>query len=462
MHGRFPLNRRTGRPLGRACLWGAALVALAPLVTDCGSGGGENEAGGAGDPCATVYRGQCGTGCAGDDGACPAGLFCGDGVCTAQCTPEGGCDAGQTCSPRGRCVAGVGGGSGLGGGPSFPPGTPPGGGTSGGPGAGGGGNCPDVSVAFQPINPAVMLVVDRSTSMACAIDSPAESSDECELDENSPDSRWLSFREPVLRVVRQTQDNVIFGSYFYPDNGSACDVPERAAAKFKLNNLEEITQQYDDREPNGSTPTGPAIEAATKLLRAADSGLPKKTPKFIILASDGSPNCGEGGAAVASDAEAVASVSAAFGKNVRTFVIGVGALFNGPGGADRRARFQAMANAGAGLPPNGDEKARIYFAANRQALAEALEEVVNGVRSCSFDLDVALDDPTQDAPKGVVKVDGKDVPFNETDGWRLTDPDTVEFVGSWCETIRKGATEVKATFPCDVKTTPSPNPPPPR
>jgi hypothetical protein len=431
---------------------------LVPLVVDCGDGDGDGRGEApalAAGPCQGALRGQCGAACAGDD-ACPAGLFCGDGACTAQCAAGAGCDAGLTCSPRGRCVTSGGEtGSGFGGGPVAPPSGPAGG---GGSGAGGGGNCPDVSVAFQPINPAVMLVVDRSNSMLCTLGSATEAS--CGGAFPTDDSRWLQLKAAALSVIDRSQGEVIFGATFFPEGEGDCDVAAVAPTDLKLDNAAAIKEQYGDRRPGGATPTGEAIAAAAKQLAAADNGLTKETPKFLLLVTDGDPSCG--GEEVAQE-RAVKAATDAFAANVRTFVIGLGKLFSDdPIGQGRRARFQAVANAGAGLPPVGDEKAPVYQAENREALVTALEEVVNGVRPCSFDLDVALDDPARDAAKGVVKVNGKDVPFNETDGWRLTDPDTVEFVGSWCETIRKGNADVKATFPCGVKTTPSPNPPPPR
>jgi hypothetical protein len=55
-----------------------------------------------------------------------------------------------------------------------------------------------------------------------------------------------------------------------------------------------------------------------------------------------------------------------------------GKLFDGPIGQERRARFQAVANAGAGPPPEGDKQAPICEAENREALVEAFEEMSNG------------------------------------------------------------------------------------
>ncbi|HEU4532737.1 MAG TPA: hypothetical protein VFS00_01420, partial [Polyangiaceae bacterium] len=54
------------------------------------------------------------------------------------------------------------------------------------------------------------------------------------------------------------------------------------------------------------------------------------------------------------------------------------------------------------------------------------------------------------APLGTVKVDGAQQPYNTPDGWNLADNDTIRFVGKACETIKAGATNVEASFPCNT------------
>jgi hypothetical protein len=448
-------------------LWGAALLAIAPLVADCGGGGDDDDDNNTGarlDPCSTVYQAQCGVTCS-DAAPCATGLFCSNGACTAQCTSEGGCSSGQVCTVNGRCISNSGGSAG---GPPIGPGlSGSGGGGSGGSagvsGAGGGGDCPDVKVAFQPVNPAVMVVVDRSASMKCHIDREAElyPQGDCPKSdsENDAESRWRSLKEPLLQVMEELQGDVIFGATFYT-TGNQCSL-DVDGVPFRIENFDEIKAQYDSLTPEGSTPTDGAIRAATTAMNAADSGLPADTPKFIILASDGSPNCATGGG----DAQnaTVAAVGDAYDSGIQTFVVAIGQLFSAV--PEKEARFQDIANAGVGLgkPGGATAEPELYLASDREVLANDLRSIINGVRPCSFDLDVALTNPELDGPKGVVTIDNQPVPFNDPNGWRLADNNTVEFVGTACASIQNGSTNVQASFPCGVETTPAPpRPPPPR
>ncbi len=459
MFGSSRTTSSDGRPLGRyrgLFLWAVALAALAPLVADCGGGGGDDDDSGVrpgSNPCDSVYQGKCGATCATDD-ACPAGLFCGNGACTAQCSSEGGCASGQSCSVKGRCV-----GQGTGGtGPGGPPITQGSGGAGGGAsGAGGGGTCAEVAAKFQPIIPAVMIVVDRSASMECPIDSPADVIDECgnQADPNSPGSRWQTFKGPLLELVQEQQEKVIFGITFYPE-GNNCGVEASSTVTLRAGASDEIVAKYNLEVPGGSTPTGAAIDSAANQIRAV-TDLPPGTPRFILLASDGSPRCGQG-SENAQQTAARQAIEGAFGDGIRTFVLAIGALFDEDVAPDKLAQFQQLANAGAGVAA-GQPDAPLFLASNGAALTAELTKIINGVRPCSFDLDKALADPTVDGPRGTVTIDGQQVDFDGTNGWQLTDADTVQFFGTACTAVQS-STDVKAVFPCGVATDPAPPPPP--
>jgi hypothetical protein len=447
-------HRRAARLRGTFLL-GVLLAALVPAAADCGGDDDDGVGPGGGFNCADEFGARCSTPCT-NDPACGAGLFCSNGACTAQCSGDRGCGGGQSCSTQGRCV-GVGtGGSGGAGGSGLPPNMGSGGAGGGVSGAGGSGNCPDVTAKFTQIIPAVMLVIDRSASMNCYGTDEAEIQPDCPTHTNPNDaqSRWQLLKGPLLNVTRNLEKSVIFGATFYTTGGQ-CAV-ELNAEKFRIENADEFKALYDSLQPEGNTPTSQAIEAATATTNSPASELPPNTPKFMILATDGSPNC----AAQGEDAqdEAVGAIGAAFASGVPTFVVAIGALFEGDSQIEqeRRARFQEMADAGA-----GKAEAPIYFASDSTKLEAALTGIINGVRPCSFDLDVALDNPEADGPKGVVTIGTSPIPFNDPNGWQLTDNNTITFVGTACTSIQNGATDVKASFPCGVETTPVPPPPPP-
>src|SRR5260370_30887076 len=97
------------------------------------------------------------------------------------------------------------------------------------------------------------------------------------------------------------------------------------------------------RKASGATPTTAAIAGASAyLLRLTDLN-----PKFILLATDGLPNC-LGGDNSASDASgAIQAVKASADMGVPVFVIGIGSL------PDADAPLTAMAVAG-GKPQAAD------------------------------------------------------------------------------------------------------------
>jgi hypothetical protein len=433
---------------GRARL--AGLAAAACLVAHCGDGDDGAGPGPGGDPCRGVYRDRCGLPCA-DDGACADGLFCGNGACTAQCTPEGGCGEGATCSPRGRCVGGGSGGAGAAGGPGF-------GGGPGGPGGQGGGSCPGIDVQFTPVTPVVDLLVDKSGSMKCPIESAAGG---ClgQDDPGADGTRWRTLRESLLAgdgLLKRLESKAYLGVTFYTSLNDVCP-PRLESLAPALDNYDEIATFYEPRpanfEPQGDTPTGASLRSAVDAL--ATVGAPAGSPRFVVLCTDGIPNlCSDGDDTAAGTAEAVAAAKYGFARNVKTLVVGVGAFVDTVEG---RAHFQAMADAGVGFGEPGGSPAQgtYYLASDPTALIKAFDEIRLGVRSCSFDLDATI--TPEAAPKGTVTVDTQTKAFNDPDGWRLVGNDRIEFVGAACDQIEAGAVSVRATFPCGTSgVTPKP------
>jgi hypothetical protein len=436
-----------GRRAGRGAWRRSVLVALAlgagPLAANC-KGGGSSEAGGG--PCATVYRDQCGTRCAGDDGACPAGLFCGDGACTAQCTPESGCDAGQTCSPRGRCVASGAGEAGAGGGPGFG-----GGGPRPSAGGAGEGSCPGIDLAFERVTPNVVLLIDQSGSMRCPLELNRACGEEDEIKPDQPQydtTRWAQLRSALLAddgPIAQLQDQIAFGLALYSYEGpgtedpAACPVltPKPDPLAIETGGYERLKLALNSNEPKSETPTGDSVRAVAGALAA----LGGERPNYLVIATDGNPDTCKtpNGAGDEAKALSIAEAKAAYAKGVTSFVIGISKF-----GADKD-HLQRLALAGQNLP-EGTAEQKYYDVTNQAELVKAFNDVIFGVRSCTFDLDAKI--TREAAPKGNVTVDDAAKDFEAPDGWRLVDDDTIEFVGAACKAIKEGAGRVKATFPC--------------
>jgi hypothetical protein len=160
-----------------------------------------------------------------------------------------------------------------------------------------------------------------------------------------------------------------------------------------------------------------------------------------VLATDGEPDtCAEPNPQNGQD-ESIAAAQAAFGKDVRTFVIAVGDEVS-------LGHLQDVANAGAGLPIGGADKAPYYLALNQQTLIDAFDKIINGVRSCVLKLNGTVD--AQSASEGKVYLDGAVLGYNDPNGWKLNGPDEIELVGTSCDKIKLGDHSISVQFPCGI------------
>ena len=50
-------------------------------------------------------------------------------------------------------------------------------------------------------------------------------------------------------------------------------------------------------------------------------------------------------------------------------------------------------------------------------------------------------------------LDGKQIGYQDPNGWKLNNPTEIELVGTSCQAIKTGDHDVRVTFPCGVITT---------
>ncbi len=404
-----------GRTFVSAALSMFAVVATALFVESCTSDT-------AGAPCDTVFAGKCGGVCS-TDFACPSGQYCGlSGTCTADCA-EGAaqCPSGQVCNARGKCGAGggTGGAGGDGTGGFF-------GATSGsamGPDA-----CADVVVKFEKQIPTVMLLIDQSGSMTAAFGNG---------------DRWGVLYDTLMNgnngIVKALQNDVRFGLALYTSNGGSAGgvCPMLTKVPLALANYTAIDNVYKPESPQGDTPTGESITSVTKDLVAFN----EVGPKIIVLATDGEPDTCAVPNPQMGQPESIKAAQDAFAAGVKTFVISVGSEVSD-------GHLQDVANAGAGLPIGGADKAPFYKALDPQALVNAFNTIINGVRSCTLKLNGTVD--AAGAAAGKVSLDGMLLDYNDPNGWRLNAPDEIELLGTSCDAIKMGDHSITVEFPCGI------------
>ncbi|MBN2576036.1 MAG: VWA domain-containing protein [Deltaproteobacteria bacterium] len=269
------------------------------------------------------------------------------------------------------------------------------------------------------------------------------------------DEKWAQVTTAVNEVVSQTQSAIRWGLKLYAmpypsDEDIRCFVPDEVTVPVDFDNAATISAALADNPPTSdasgsATPTRFAIEKALAYLQSVDDG----SPKHILLATDGLPNCGNGIMSADDYDEddedgAIAAVAAANAAGVPVFVVGIDI----GGGGDT---LDDMAVAG-GRPR--DDSPRYYPASATTGLVEALQQVVGSIPTCTFALserppvpdNIAVDAQTA---AGVTVRIPKDV--THTTGWDYTDATAtgIQIYGTWCDEITNGNIKVvEAIFGC--------------
>jgi hypothetical protein len=325
----------------------------------------------------------------------------------------------------------------------------------------GGASCGDVVEADTlPVN--VLLVIDQSQSM---VDN-----------EIGNVTRWQAMKDALAATLEATGAELSYGLKLFP-GAPQCDVPEGVDVAIAPETSEDILSALEG-EPNGGTPTAAALERALAYFENG-AGMNLLGDKYVLLATDGGPNCVADDApceavactlnidgdcpdnvdnccaenleteACLDDDGATAAVTALAEAGIKTIVVGI------PGTEEYETTLNAMADAG-GLPADGDTS---YYAVAEGGGAEGLTDALLSItetliRTCEFEL--ASQPPFLDRVN--VEVDGEIVPRVEgggEEGWDYADesasPPTVVLQGATCDQVEsEGAQSVKIFYGCET------------
>jgi hypothetical protein len=337
-----------------------------------------------------------------------------------------------------------------------------GGGSTGGPfikldgsisnngGSGGGGtikpptddaNCGSQTSSTTKEPPNVVLVLDRSSSMAWSLSedncfcsdediafSGAGSGTLCASDCSS---RWSAVKPAVIDTVSNTKD-VNWGLKFFstpnPDpNAAQCKVSADMEVQIGTDSAAAVKSQVDSATLSLSTPTAAAIKAAMDYLKTVKDN----RPKFILLATDGEPNCGGTMPSISVD-DINGATKAAENANkagIPVYVIGIGP---NPGNLSK------LAVAGG----TND----YYPVTSPEQLVKAFADISKLVASCTF----TLTTKPQDLNNVAVYLDKNLVQKNDSDGWSFGGNNTtIVLNGDTCDKVTSGkATTVQLIFGC--------------
>lgn len=327
-----------------------------------------------------------------------------------------------------------------------------------------------VEATFSAAN--VLLVIDKSSSMD---DQP----------EGFELKKWDALKAALAPALEAAQEEMSFGLLLYPFSQQGeipldcfegcCQVPQgRAAIEVGVErgtrSASKVMAALDAATPGGGTPTAAALDAALFYFTTGE-GKDLKGDRFVLLATDGGPNCGDSSTTCAADhctpnldglcpadqgnccrgegsyclddAAVLQKIRALADASVPTFVIGI------PGTESYAEYLDAFATAG-GVP--NPKKRPAYYAVSAEGGVDELtrtfrEVTTHLVRSC----EVALGTSAPDERLVNVAVDCDVVPSANGAGWNISEeaPTTLVLAGDTCDRVeREGARRIDVVYGC--------------
>jgi len=328
--------------------------------------------------------------------------------------------------------------------------------------------CDVVEVTLKPIEPNMMLVLDKSGSMVA---NPSGYWDH-DADANTPKiTRWNSLYQVVKLVVTDFNDSINFGANLFPAknatkdyNANACVVSANVEIPVAPMNKDAILNgipQAGDTSLLGGTPTFSGITAALNHLKSLDPGV----PRAILLVTDGAANCTVGAAPPplfeAYDQALHTLVEGAWlNDKIPTYVVGIdtqdvlsGNTQDGnPNGTNSFTKLNELAVQGG--KPKDDPNEKFYNAVNQIELKAALDVIAKDALGCL----IPLPEPPFFPESTKVLVGGAEVPqvtdCTMENGWVYTNPDgpydAIELCGTACSDL-KISKEADVQYFCQPK-----------
>jgi hypothetical protein len=302
--------------------------------------------------------------------------------------------------------------------------------------------CGSGNVPIMPLPPDILIVQDRSGSM------DDDQNDKTCNGGCGANSKWALVTAAINQVVSTTDTTVNWGLKFFADANAQCGVNAGVAVGVGTASGPAVATAITGSTTatggvvNGSyTPTRAAVDAASAYL----STLTDPNSKYILLATDGLPNCpqgcGGGGMSctttpnAAETANVEASITAAQAANFKTFVVGIAT------NSDAAANTALNGFAMAGGEPQAGAATQYYSVTDTASLVTALNAIIGITASCTISLATA--------PAGLTNVaisatdsTGKVVvvPKDPTNGWSFdAGMKNIIINGSYCTSLQAGA-----------------------
>lgn len=269
----------------------------------------------------------------------------------------------------------------------------------------------------------VLVLLDRSASMATAFGSG---------------TRYQKVSTVLADVVADYAPYVRFGYQELPGrqgcNGDLLCCASPPTVPIAANNAPAMLAAIAAADPvDGSTPTAAALQAAAAYYAGLDDGIANR---YIVLATDGGPDCTLAGglSSDAACAEALAQVKGLVSLGVRVLVLGVGPDFADDTSGTAQC-LDALARAGGAAASPGSPG--YYAASDPEALELAIEHIFGGVSRPSCVL--SFGSPVTDTYNVALYLDGQQIPRTSRNGWQLdtsVSPPRAVVIGAYCDAIQ--------------------------
>lgn len=320
--------------------------------------------------------------------------------------------------------------------------------------------CAENNFAVNPEIVDMLIVLDRSESMY--------------------GEQWTSMSQAISDVTTEMQSHINFGLVLFPsllcfhellNEHDTCTPPqsdEIPAVAIQADAAQVISQKIASVEPCGNTPTSATLESARTYLSSVDNA----HSRYVLLATDGGPNCNaaayegiECTCTAASnqcnlynrkqycldDTATIAAAAELKETGYPTYVLGVGDSI------EWNEVMEEIAKAG------GTEK--YYPVTDQSELLDTLREITDGLVSCNFKVDwnSLPDDASTDKTKVNFYCKQSEQEKNKEEnlirlddgckagsGWTWVDDSTALFCDDACTKLKSDSCQVvSATFGCD-------------